>query len=273
MLRNIKHLILDMDGVLWHGDTPLPGFAEFFSTLDDLGITFVLATNNATKIATQYQAKLARLGATVTARQILTSAEATADFLSQQYPAGTAVFIIGEDGLHQSLTAKGFNPLTPKAVYEGQTAPLVVLGFTRHVIYNDLAMGALLVNNGARFIGTNPDPSFPSEIGRLPGAGALMAVISTATGVQPTIVGKPEPVIFQTAMQRLGGLPHNTAMVGDRLTTDILGGQRAGIGTILLMSGVTDPATLAASDIQPDLTFSGIDTLAVALRQAVLQKE
>jgi 4-nitrophenyl phosphatase len=115
---------------------------------------------------------------------------------------------------------------------------LVVAGFNRHVTYPDLAMGALLVHKGATFIGTNPDPSIPTELGPLPGAGSLLAVIETATGVKPIIIGKPQPTVFMEAVRRLGGTLANTAMVGDRLSTDIAGGQGAGLHTILVLSGV-----------------------------------
>ncbi len=264
-LTAIKNLILDMDGVLWRGEIPMPGLADFFATLHTLNINFVLATNNATKTAVMYTEKLARFGVAVPPRQILTSAETTAVYLSQRYEKGTAVYIIGEKGLHNALTAQGFHIITPDQVYNGVTAPLVVAGFTQHVTYPELAMGALLVHKGATFIGTNPDPSFPSEIGPLPGAGALQAVVTAATGVQPTIIGKPSPIVFQEALKRLGATPTNTAMVGDRLTTDIKGGNDAGLNTILLLSGISTRDDIASKGIQPDFIFQDITELATAL--------
>jgi 4-nitrophenyl phosphatase len=139
---------------------------------------------------------------------------------------------------------------------------LVVAGFNRHVTYPELAMGALLVHKGATFVGTNPDPSFPSELGPLPGAGSLLAVIETATGVKPTIIGKPQPTIFLEAVKRLGGTATNTAMVGDRLSTDIVGGQGAGLHTILLLTGVTSRQQAQSSTIKPDFIFDDITDLA-----------
>lgn len=256
-----------MDGVLWRGDTPMPGLADFFATLRACGIDFALATNNATKMAAQYTEKLARFGVDVPAAQIVTSAEATAAYLRESYAPETAVYVIGDRGLHDALAAEGFTLVTPEQVRGGLVPALVVVGFTRHVVYMDLAMGGLAVHKGARFIGTNPDPSFPSELGPLPGAGALLAVIETATGVAPTIVGKPGPIMFQQAMRRLGGTPADTAMVGDRLTTDIAGGQAAGLHTILVLSGVTSAASLAGSPIQPDAVFDDIGHLAKRLRE------
>jgi len=265
MSKTIKNLILDMDGVLWRGETPMPGLSDFFTTLRRLHINFVLATNNATKTAVMYANKLARFGAHIPAAQILTSAEVTAVYLRQRYEKGTAVYVIGAKGLHDALTTQGFHIITPEQVKHGSIAPLVIAGFTPHVTYPELAMGALLVHKGAAFIGTNPDPTYPSEIGPLPGAGALQAVVTTATGVHPLIIGKPQPAIFHEAVKRLGGTSANTAMVGDRLTTDIKGGRDAGPQTILLLSGISTTADIERQNIHPDYTFQDITDLAAFL--------
>lgn len=267
MTTPITNLILDMDGVLWHGDTPMPGLADFFATLRRLGIGFVLATNNATKTAVMYTAKLASFGITVPPEQILTSAEATATHMAGEYPPGTPVYIVGDKGLHEALTARGFVVVTPAEVRAGATAAFVVVGFTPYATYEELAMGSLLVHRGVRFIGTNPDPSVPRELGPLPGAGALQAVISTATGVQPLLIGKPGPIIFQEAVKRLGGDPTGVAMVGDRLSTDIAGAKAAGLGAILVLSGISSRADVAASPDKPDFIFDDISALAAFLEQ------
>ncbi|MCP4427425.1 MAG: HAD-IIA family hydrolase [Chloroflexi bacterium] len=264
-MKQIKNLILDMDGVLWRGETPMPGLADFFVTLRRLNINFVLATNNATKTAVMYAEKLAQFGVQIPPPQILTSAETTALYLSQRYEKGTAVYVIGEKGLHDALIAHGFHIITPQQVKNDATAPLVVAGFTRNVTYPELAMGSLLVHKGATFIGTNPDPTFPSEIGPLPGAGSLQAVVTAATGVQPDIIGKPSPIIFQEAVKRLGGTAAATAMVGDRLTTDIKGGNDAGLNTILLLSGISSRDDIVREGIQPDFIFQDIADLAANL--------
>ncbi len=264
-MKQIKNLILDMDGVLWRGETPIPGLVDFFATLHRLNINFVLATNNATKTAVMYTKKLARFGVKIPPRKILTSAEMTAAYLSEQYQPGTAVYVVGEQGLQDALTAHNFRIITPQEAKDGANASLVVAGFTRNVTYPELAMGSLLVHKGARFIGTNPDPSFPSEIGPLPGAGALQAVIATATGVAPTIIGKPAPIIFRQALKRLGSSTADTAMVGDRLATDIKGGSDAGLFTILLLSGISTRKDIEQIDIQPDYVFQDINDLAAAL--------
>ncbi len=165
------------------------------------------------------------------------------------------------------MMAQGFPIITPAEVKAGAVPALVVVGFTRYATYDDLAMGALAVHKGARFIGTNPDPAFPSELGPLPGAGALIAFVQTATGVTPTLVGKPGPIMFQQAMQRLGGAPHNTAMVGDRLSTDIAGGQAAGLTTILVLSGISTRADAQNNRFKPDYIVADITELAEILAQ------
>lgn len=266
-MKQIKNLILDMDGVLWRGNTPMPGLAAFFETLRELEVGFVLATNNASKTAVQYTEKLASFGVTMPPEAILTSALATADYVSHQHPAGAIAYVAGGHGLHQALRDKGYRLLTPDEVWAGATAAFIAVGFHPEITYRELAAGALLVQRGAQFIGSNPDSTFPSEIGLLPGAGALIAFVATATGVTPTIIGKPGPIMFQEAMLRLGGTTDNTAMVGDRLGTDITGGKAAGLRTILVLSGITQPEELATSELQPDYILPDIAGLTERLRQ------
>lgn len=267
-LKKMTNLILDMDGVLWRGDTPMPGLNAFFDTLNELGIDYVLATNNATKVAAQYTEKLHRFGIDVRPEQILTSAEATAAYLRDRYPAGTSAYIVGEEGLRQAMRAKNFALLdTEGFVGSGVQAELVVVGFTRHVCYPQLASAALLIHRGAHFVGTNPDVTFPNEVGPLPGAGSILAFLEAATGLKPLIVGKPSPAIFQEALARLGRTPDTTAMVGDRLETDIRGAQSADLHSILLLSGVTSHKKATQSDVQPDLICDNIAELARLLRE------
>ena len=266
-MDQIKNLILDMDGVLWHGEKPLHGLADFFATLQQCGIQFVLATNNASKTPAMYVEKLARFGVTVAQDQVFTSAEATGSYVEQAYVAGTAVFVVGAVGLQEAMRRRDFRLLSVAEVMAGETAEFVVAGFNPNVTYPELAAGSLLVHKGARFIGTNPDLTFPSEYGPLPGAGSLLALIQAATGVQPTVIGKPGPLIFQMAMQKLGGTPQNTAMVGDRLETDIAGGKAAGIQTILVLSGISQQKDLSHGiPHQPDYIFEGINAIANALK-------
>ncbi|MBE2224377.1 MAG: HAD family hydrolase [Anaerolineae bacterium] len=267
MLTHIKNLILDMDGVLWRGNTPLPGLVDFFDTLRRLDINFALATNNATKTAVMYTEKLANFGVNVPPAQIVTSSEATASYLREEYPDGARIYAVGAQGMRDAMTAQGFTLVSEAEAYNGAQADAVVVGFNPDATYQLMAMGAHLINQGARFIGTNPDPSFPSEMGPLPGAGALLAFVQTGTGVKPTIIGKPGPIMFQQAMKRLGGTPENTAMVGDRLTTDILGANNAGLNSILVLSGVSKPEDVKIYNIEPDFIFADINEIAAALQK------
>ncbi len=266
MLTHIKNLILDMDGVLWRGETPMPGLVEFFATLRRLDMGFALATNNASKTAVMYTEKLARFGVDVDPAQIVTSSEATAGYLREEYPNGARLYPVGTQGMHDALTAQGFTLVSEEEAAHGAQADVVVVGFNPHATYRLMAMGAHLINQGARFIGTNPDPTFPSEIGPMPGAGALLAFIETGTGVKPILIGKPGPIMFQQAIKRLNGTPENTAMVGDRLTTDILGAKNAGLQTILVLSGVSKREDVNTQNIHPDFIFADIADLAVAIQ-------
>ena len=262
-MEHIKNLILDMDGVLWRGETPLPGLADFFTTLRHNNIQFVLATNNASKTPAMYVEKLARFGVEVEQDLVFTSAEATGQYVAERYARETAVFVVGDVGLQTAIQTRGFRLLTVDEVLAGETAVFVVAGFNPNTVYAQLAAGSLLIRKGADFIGTNPDLTFPSEYGQLPGAGSILAFIQAATGVEPTVIGKPGPLIFQLAMQKLGGTPQNTAMVGDRLETDIAGGKAAGIQTILVLSGISQRNDVAqANGLQPDFIFTDIQEIA-----------
>lgn len=268
MFSQIKHLILDMDGVLWRGETAMPGLVEFFSTLDTLGTGYVMATNNATKTAVQYTEKFKRFGLDIPPEKILTSAETTAAYLRESYENGTPVYVIGDRGLREALQARDFEVVPAADVRAGARPALVVVGFTPHAVYEDLAMGALLINHGARFVGTNPDPSIPSELGPLPGAGALLALLTAATSVEPEIVGKPQKLIFEHALRRLGSEKKETAMVGDRLTTDVAGAKAAGLWAILLLSGIAAAEDIQHLPYQPDFVFEDIRELGAELARA-----
>jgi 4-nitrophenyl phosphatase len=254
VLSGIRHLIIDMDGVLWRGDTPLPGLVEFFAFLRQQGIDFILATNNASRSPEQYVAKLARFGVEISTGSVLTSAQATAAYLAGIAPPGTPVYPVGTEGVRQALEQHGFVLTEEQAAY-------VVVGWDQQLTWDKLATAALLIHNGAGFIGTNPDPSFPLVQGPVPGNGAQLAALEVTTGVAPTVIGKPEPWMYQEAMRRMGASPGTTAMIGDRLSTDILGGIRAGVTTVLVLSGITAEADLAASSIKPDLVYANIEEL------------
>lgn len=258
-----SHLILDMDGVLWRGETPMPGLAPFFDTLQSLNIGFALATNNATKTTDLYVQKLARFGVNVDPEQIVTSSEAAATYLHTHFHPGTRVYVVGEVGLQQAVAAQGFQPVTELDYTRlNGHIPAVIVGLTRQVTYNEMACASLLIQRGATFIATNPDVTYPSEYGELPGAGAVVAFVAAASGTEPILIGKPGPILFQEALRRLNADPVTTAMVGDRLETDIAGGQALGLQTILVLSGISGRADITRTNINPDYIFDDITALA-----------
>ncbi|HSJ52236.1 MAG TPA: HAD-IIA family hydrolase [Anaerolineae bacterium] len=254
ILRSIRHLIVDMDGVLYRGAEMIPGAPQLLTFLRQQGIGFVLATNNGTRTPQQFVDKLAGMGVEVEPAEILTSAQATAGYLAGIAPPGTRVFVVGMDGLRTALQGAGFELVEHDPEY-------VVAGMDFKICYERLAQATLHVRAGAGFVATNPDLTFPSERGIVPGAGALLALLEAATGVKPHVIGKPETAMMEQAMLRLGAARETTAALGDRLETDILAGRRAGLRTLLVLSGITDRPLLAASEMQPDLVFENVADL------------
>ena len=251
ILQSITHLIIDMDGVLWRGDQPMPGLQEFFTSLREHGVRFILATNNASRLPEQYAAKLARFGVQVPPECVLTSAQAAATYLATITPSGTRVYAIGEEGIRQALEQQGF-------VLTEEGAAYVIVGWDRQLTWDKLATAALLIHAGAGFIGTNPDVNYPTERGPVPGNGAQLAALEATTGTRPIVIGKPQPWMYQEAMRRMGARPETTAALGDRLDTDVTGGVRAGLTTILVLSGISTEADLATSPVKPDLVCTDI---------------
>ena len=238
-LTNITHLIIDMDGVLYLGDRPMPCLPEFFAFLRERSIQFILATNNSTRTSREYVDKLARMGVTVSPSEVLVSGQAAARFLAREYAPGTRLHVFGMKALKQAMTEAGF-------VLADEEVELVVASMDREVTYEKLKRASLLIRGGARFIATNLDPTNPSEEGLLPGTGAMIAALETASGVKPTAIGKPNPVMYQLAMEQMNARPETTAVIGDRADTDILGGKRAGLTTICVLSGSSDRAEAEA---------------------------
>ncbi len=256
-LTTIQALVSDMDGVLWRGDTPLPGFHDFFDFLQSRAIPFILATNNAGKSPTQYIQRFTDWGVTMNRENILTSSLATATYLQNEISAGAKLYVIGQDGLREAMREAGFVIIENS----NQSVEAVVVGIDKNLTYQKLKEASLLIQRGARFIGSNGDLTFPTEEGFVPGAGSILAALQAATGLTPTVIGKPERMMFDIAMQKMGCNQADTLMVGDRLDTDILGGQRAGLKTVLVTSGVDNEQSVQATGIKPDAIFSGIDEL------------
>jgi 4-nitrophenyl phosphatase len=251
-LSDITHLIIDMDGVLYLGDQPMPRLCEFFAFLREHSIHFILATNNSTRTPQEYVDKLARMGVTVAPDEILVSGQATARFLAREYPKGTRAHVFGMPALKQAMTDEGF-------ILADEDVQLVVASMDRAVTYEKLKRATLLIRGGARFIATNLDPTNPSEEGLLPGTGSMIAALATASETRPQAIGKPEPTMYQLAMEQMGANPETTAAIGDRCDTDILGGKRAGIATICVLSGSSN--RLEAEAFAADMIFDDIAQL------------
>lgn len=274
LLNHVRALVIDMDGVLWEGRRPMPGLAEFFATLRQRQLRFVLATNNASMTPEQYVAKLAGFDISITRDEVLTSAQAAALHLRQQGGNGarpddsspasaTRVFAIGDDGVQQALAEQGFQLVD---LYD-TSARYVIVGMDRGLSWDKLATATLNIRAGAQFIGTNPDRTLPTERGLTHGNGAILAALEAATGVAPQIIGKPEPIMYQIALQRLGAQAAATIAIGDRIDTDILGAVRAGLQSILVLSGVTSPEEAARSPIKPTWVMQDIQAITRALQE------
>ncbi|NLE53271.1 MAG: HAD-IIA family hydrolase [Chloroflexi bacterium] len=255
--RSIRAVALDMDGVLWRGGQPLPGVREFFTFLQAQAIPYALATNNSTTSVEDYVTKLADAGVPATPAQIITSAVATAEYVRRHYPPDTPIYIVGETGLHQTFAANGFR-------FDPDAARLVIAGLDRALTYEKIMIAAMRIRAGADFIGTNPDRTFPVPEGLIPGAGTVLAAIQAATDVAPLVIGKPEPTMFEVAVEHLGATPDTTLMIGDRLDTDILGAAQAGLRTALVLTGITTANEARASNIRADGVFDDLPALHAA---------
>jgi NagD protein len=251
--EDIECWLTDMDGVLVHENSPLPGAAELLQQWSDAGTEFLVLTNNSIFTPRDLSARLRASGLNVPEDRIWTSALATADFLRAQAPGGTA-FVIGEVGLTTALHEAGFIMTETNPDY-------VVVGETRNYSFEAITKAIRLLLNGARFISTNPDATGPSADGPLPATGAIAALISKATGMEPYVVGKPNPMMFRSAMNKIGAHSENTAMIGDRMDTDIVAGIEAGLHTILVMTGISDPAEISRYPFRPDEVLSGVHEL------------
>ncbi|ASR55521.1 MULTISPECIES: HAD-IIA family hydrolase [Cellulomonas] len=231
MTREIRAWLSDMDGVLVHEGIAVPGAAEFVRALRDAERPFLVLTNNSIFTPRDLRARLATSGIDLPEGAIWTSALATARFLVDQMPTGSA-YVIGEAGLTTALYEAGYTLTAAEPDF-------VVLGETRTYSFEAITKAIRLIQGGARFICTNPDVTGPSIEGDLPATGAVAAMIQAATGRQPYFVGKPNPIMMRTALNRLGAHSETTAMVGDRMDTDVVAGIEAGLRTYLVLTGST----------------------------------
>lgn len=255
---NIRSLILDMDGVLWKSEEAIGNLPTIFARIRTRGLKVVFATNNGTRTPDQYVERLAGFGVKVEPWQVLTSSLVVAHLLKKRFPAGGPIFAIGESGLIAALTEKGFTPL---AVEEAEKAQAVVIGVDRQINFAKMCEATLLVSHGVPFYATNPDKSFPTPRGIIPGAGAWFSVIVTATNVAPVYAGKPSPALIDEARRLLGTAKEETLVVGDRLDTDIAGGQAAGCPVAQVLSGVSSRGEGEAWRPEVDIIVEDLATL------------
>ena len=233
---HIKALLLDMDGVIWRSDTPIGDLAAIFQRIHERGLKFVFATNNGSKTPEQYADTLRKFGIRADPSQVVTSSLGVAQILAQRFPRGTKAFMIGEDGVRAALEEKGFNILS---LEQAQEAQFFVIGIDRQITFDKMREATLLVRRGVPFYATNPDKTFPTPRGEIPGAGAWVSVITTATDIEPTYAGKPYPFMMELSLERLQTTKEGTLVVGDRLETDIAAGQAVGCPCALVLSGVS----------------------------------
>ena len=251
--REIRSWLMDMDGVLVHEEHPIPGAAEFLARLRERGLPFLVLTNNSIYTRRDLSARLAAGGLEVPEEAIWTSALATADFLQSQRPGGSA-FAIGEAGLLTALHAVGYT-------LSERSPDYVVLGETRTYSFERITQAIRLVAAGARFIATNPDPTGPTLDGSLSATGSVAALVSRATGVSPYFVGKPNPLMMRSALNAINAHSETTAMVGDRMDTDIVSGLEAGMHTVLVLTGSTNREQAEAFPYRPSRIVDSVADL------------
>lgn len=252
----LEGVIFDLDGTLYRGDVVVPGAFDVVRSLDAAGIPSVFVTNNSTRSRDDVVAKLARFGYETDPARVVNSSFATAEHLRRTFPAGAPVHVIGAASLRGDIERAGFR------LVDDARADVVVVGLDVHVTYDRIRTAVHAVRHGAAFVLTNPDRLIPHGDDLDPGAGSVAAPIITATGVEPVVIGKPEPTMMRMALEILGSRPEHTVAVGDQLLTDIAGARRCGIYAVLVRSGVPRAAGL---EVVPDLEIDSLTDFPVAV--------
>jgi len=247
-----------MDGVVWKADAPIGNLPEIFSRIRERGLKFVFATNNGTRTPEEYRQKLSKLGVEVDSAQVVTSALAVAHMLSQKYPKGTKIFMIGGPGVREALEAKEFELLSTENAREAEA---FVMGIDRNINFEKVSEATLLVRAGIPFYATNTDRTFPTPRGEIPGAGAWLSVITYATGIEPIVAGKPLPFMMELSLEILSTTKEETLIVGDRLETDIAAGQAVGCPTAAVLSGVSSKEQVDAWMPSPTIIAENLSEL------------
>lgn len=243
--------LIDLDGTMYRGEEKIAAAGDFIKRLRRQGIPYIFVTNNSSATREQVVDKLQKYDIPASPEEVLTSGMAAANVIMDKGHEN-GVYVIGEEGLYEAMREKGIS-------IEDEKPDAVVIGMDRDIGYEKLAKGCLALQNGAEFISTNPDAAIPTERGLLPGNGSLTAVLTTATGREPKFIGKPEPIMMEQALARLGTDKERTLMVGDNYDTDILAGIRAGLDTLLVHTGVTSQEALKQYKTQPTYTVNSLE--------------
>lgn len=248
--NNLKTILLDMDGVLWQGSKPVLEIGLLFDRIQKLGVQAFCVTNNSTRSVSYHLDKLKGFGVALDPSRIITSAEATAEYMEVKFPNRGNLFVIGESGIRDALERSGFQILDTGSAQE---VIAVVIGLDQELTYRDLDLAVGYLQLGAYFVGTNPDLTIPTPTGTAPGAGAIIRGVELSSGKKAHIIGKPHPGLYSLALARAKSLPEETLMIGDRLETDISGAQQMGIRTAVVLTGIATKEQAAAWDPKPDI--------------------
>lgn len=254
----LKGLILDMDGVIWRGNEAIGNLPAIFSEINRIGLDFVFATNNSAKTIEEYQEKLRSIGLDVESRQILTSAVATFLYLQENHPNKKNLFIIGSDSFKSNAVERGFNLVSAE---NNLLADFVIVGLDTNLNYDEIKLAANQIFEGAIFLATNADPTYPTPHGPIPGAGVMVAAVKTASGTEPIVIGKPSANMYRQAVKTMQLEPDQVLCVGDRLITDILGAHNGGFHSAFVLSGVNTLDDLALWEPKPDIVAKDLETL------------
>lgn len=259
----IKSLILDMDGVLWRDTDQIGNLKTIFTKINQLGLSVAFATNNSTKTPDQYLSKFNGFGVDLSKAQIFTSSLVTADYLASIFPEGGSIYCIGESGLFSALSEKGF--------YHGSDSALaVIVGLDRAIDYRKINEASNIIRNGALFIGTNPDTTYPIPGGFSPGTGTIVAAVAASAGKDPLFIGKPEIEIYNSAINYLETPIKNCLIVGDRLETDIAGAHKIGAQSAVVLSGVASQSQIDNWLPSPDFIARDLTNLLEILEEKEL---
>jgi 4-nitrophenyl phosphatase len=260
-LHAYRYAIIDVDGVLRRSKQALPGAAEFMPWLASRSIGYRIVTNNSMSTPAQFVATFASMGIVTDEEHVISSATGAAWYLRRLAPKGGGVYIIGEDGIRQALLGDGLFTL------DDEHPDFVVTGIDRQFTYEKLTRASNLIRAGARFIATNTDGTYPLEIGLIPGSGSIVAAVQVASGVKPTVIGKPGPILMDMALDQMGALKEQTIALGDRLDTDIAGADAIGMASIMVLTGVNNRQDIVASPCKPTFVFEGLPDLMQAWEQ------